>query len=134
MFEHSKSDPLLDLILAPFWEAFGKPWDPLAPILTALGPPRALPGGLLGSLGVSEDLQTTILIDFRPTWTILEAPGLILEALCSHVASNLDGPWSILDHQEAIFLPLRAAVFLEGNDGMREALTSAGSNMNSDIT
>ena len=51
------------------------PWGPLAPILAARGPPRPLPRGLLGSLGVLKSLQATFLIDFGPIWSHFGGPG-----------------------------------------------------------
>ena len=70
--------PVLDLILTPFWHNFWGFWGvlgPLAPILAARGPPRPLPRGLLGSLGVPKSLQTTILVDFGLTWSHFGGPG-----------------------------------------------------------
>ena len=99
IFEHSESDPILDRFWTPFWPyfgtifgAFGVSWGPLAPILAARGPPRPLPRGLLGSLGVPKDLQTTILIDSGPTWSHSGGPG-----------SHFGGPGLHFGHPEAPF-------------------------------
>ena len=64
-------------MLAPFWQAVGVSWGPLAPILAARGAPRPLPRALLGSLEVLESLQATLIIDFGPTYAILEGSGPI---------------------------------------------------------
>ena len=58
--------PHFDPMLEPFWEAFGVSWGRLAPILAARGAPRPIPRGLLGSLGMLESLQATLMIDFGP--------------------------------------------------------------------
>ena len=51
------------------------PWGPLAPILAARGPPRPLPRGLLGSLGVSEDLPRPSGPPGTSVWDDFGAPG-----------------------------------------------------------
>ena len=82
IFEHSESDPFLDLFWTPFWGhfgtilgAFGVPWGPLAPSLAVRDPPGPLPRGLLGSLGVLKSLQATFLIDFWSIWSHFGGPG-----------------------------------------------------------
>ena len=62
-------------MLIPFREAFGEPWGSLAAILAVPSLPRPLPRSLLGSLGVPKDLQSTILIEFGPTWSHFGSPG-----------------------------------------------------------
>ena len=91
----------------------------MAPILAARGPPRPLPRGLLGSLGVPKDLQTTILIDSGPTWSHSGGPG-----------SHFGGPGLHFGHPEAPFWRPWGLIGFQasqhpspkpGDGGMREA-------------
>ena len=111
IFGYSGSDPISERFGTQFWShfgtifgAFGVSWGPLAPILAARGPPRPLPRDLLGSLGMSEDLQTVILIDLEPTWIHFggpgphfKAPGSILEAQDLHFGNPRAPFWTPQD-------------------------------------